>query len=236
MSQSESALDVCPSFQLGMKCDNESGQEEGALSTDSSIPSVDGDPLTIKRTKKKRFNFPNFVRRSTRKWCANLYKSSFWFFLHFSPLTIVVLYLLRQIHGSCPWLSLAICFISRSSVATEGFFKNKFYCFSLLIYLFLLLLGLPILPPWTSKSTADAPISDLRDVWVYDWCSPIFNTLKMFLLRLALGDHLCMSLWTLWLILFFLNSVHELHCALRPLPQVVKRNGKFSEIYRDELQ
>jgi hypothetical protein len=35
--------------------------------------------------------------------------------------------------------------------------------------------------------------------------------------------------------LFFLNSVHELHCAL-PLPLVVKRNGKFSEIYRDELQ
>lgn len=65
MSQSESALDVASQLSP-TKADNESGQDE-AQSTDSSLPSVDGDPLTVKRIKKKRFNFSNFVRRSTRK-------------------------------------------------------------------------------------------------------------------------------------------------------------------------
>lgn len=60
-SQSESALDVV--FHLAQQAELESALEEN-LSTDSSIPSVDDETRKIK---KKRFHFPNFVKRNKIK-------------------------------------------------------------------------------------------------------------------------------------------------------------------------
>ncbi|XP_032777819.2 stromal interaction molecule homolog isoform X3 [Daphnia magna] len=60
-SHSESALDV--TFQLAQQAEAESGQEEN-VSTDSSIPSNDDEN---RKLKKKRFQFPSFVKRNKNK-------------------------------------------------------------------------------------------------------------------------------------------------------------------------
>lgn len=65
ISHSESALD--DSFQLALQ--NEEGemdlQDQDQVSTDSSIPSM--DERSERKTKKKRFHFPSFVKRSKNK-------------------------------------------------------------------------------------------------------------------------------------------------------------------------